>query len=97
VERKIRYTEAAIADLEEIAARSWTEHPETSERFLTGLLNHIDLLSQFPLMGAPLEGLADVRRLLHTPLYVYYRFDVDGERIVLLHIWHRARRRPVFQ
>jgi plasmid stabilization system protein ParE len=60
VERKIRYTEAAIADLEEIAARFWTDHPETSGRFLTGLLNHIDFLSQSPLMGAPVEGPVDV-------------------------------------
>jgi hypothetical protein len=42
VDFKIFYTEPALTDLEEIKAWSWEYHPDTTVRFLSDLLNHID-------------------------------------------------------
>ncbi|MBV8707871.1 MAG: type II toxin-antitoxin system RelE/ParE family toxin [Acidobacteriaceae bacterium] len=94
MERKVLYTDEALNDLQRIAAWSWQQYPETSERFLTALLNHIDLLAQFPLMGAPVKGHIGVRRLLHTPFHVYYRFTEATQTVELLHVWHRSRIEP---
>ena len=91
---QIRYTEPALADLEEICARSWEQHPENSERFATGLLNHVDLLKEFPRLGAPVEDQPEIRRLLHFPLHIYYRISQDEKRIDVLHFWHTSRKPP---
>ena len=40
-----------------------------------GLFDHIEFLQAFPHIGAPIKGHPHVRRLLHSPLYVYYRLD----------------------
>ena len=58
------------------------------------LLNHVDLLKAFPLFGRPVSGYAGVRRLLHSPLYVYYRIDQSREAIEVLRFWHASRRPP---
>jgi hypothetical protein len=35
---------------------SWQGHPGTSERFADSLLNHVDLLNDFPYLGVPVRG-----------------------------------------
>jgi plasmid stabilization system protein ParE len=34
----------------------------------------------------------EVRRLLHSPVIVYYRADVRGHQVAVLHIRHASRR-----
>jgi plasmid stabilization system protein ParE len=94
VDFQVFYTEPALADLAAIMAWSWTHHPGTTKRFASSLLNHIDLLQSFPSMGAPVHGYAGVRRLLHSPLQVYYRVYQDRRVIEILHFWHVARNVP---
>ena len=50
---------------------SWQNHPGTSERFANALLNHVDLLKDFPNLGESVRGCPGVRRLQHSPLHVY--------------------------
>jgi len=89
---KILYHEDALVDLE--AAFSWSRenHPETTERFFNDLFSHLDFLAAFPCIGAPIKGQPNLRRLLHSPLYVYYR--VHEGAIEILHFWHASRRSP---
>jgi plasmid stabilization system protein ParE len=94
VDFKIRIAQAAIVDFEAVMAWSWTHHPGTTERFAAALLNHIDLLRSFPSMGAPVHRYAGVRRLLHSPLQVYYRVYQDRRVIEILHFWHGSRKSP---
>jgi len=75
---------------------SWQNHSGTTERFADALLNHVDLLKVFPHLGAPVRGYPGVRRLLHSPLYVYYRVLLEPQKVEILHFWHRARRGPLF-
>ena len=91
---KVFYTEPALADLAAVMAWSWTQHPATAERFTSSLLNHVDLLRSFPSMGVPVYGYAGVRRLLHSPLHVYYRVYQDRGVIEILHFWHGSRGVP---
>ena len=91
---KIIITDPALADLEEVMNWSVEKHPATSERFGTALLNHIELLKTFPLLGTPVKGFPGVKRLIHSPLYIYYRVREEAETIEILHFWHRSRRVP---
>ena len=89
---KIFYHEDALADLEEIFSWSRDQHPETTERFANDLFNHLELLQSFPYIGAPVEGHRNIRQLLHSPLYVYYRLDEGREGIEIMHIQHVSRK-----
>jgi plasmid stabilization system protein ParE len=91
---KILYHEDALADLEEVFSWSSVQHPKTTERFANDLFNYIDFLQNFPYLGASVKGHANVRRLLHSPLYVYYSVQADRGGIEILHIWHMTRMPP---
>lgn len=89
---QVLYTDTALSDLEEITSSSWDEYPGSTERFAASLLNHIDLLKSFPRLGEPISGFPGVRRLLHSPLHVYYRLSAEKKRVEILRFWHSARR-----
>ena len=93
---KVLYHEDALADLEEIFEWSREKHPETTEQFADDLFDHIDLLQVLPYIGTPVKGHPQLRRLLHSPLYVYYRLDESRGSIEVLHIWHTSRKGPQF-
>jgi len=92
VDFKIRITEAALADFEEILAYSWDNFSATAERFGEAILNHVDLLKSFPYIGSPVDGRSHVRVLVHTPILVYYRINERLYVVEILHFWHGSRR-----
>jgi plasmid stabilization system protein ParE len=91
---KIRYHEDALADLEEIFDWSREKHPETTEQFAHDLFDHIELLQSHPYIGTPIKGNPELRRLLHSPLYVYYRVNENRGTVEILHFWHSSRKDP---
>ncbi len=91
---KILYHEDSLADLERIFEWSREKHPETTEEFASDLFGHIELLQALPFIGAPIKGHPQLRRLLHSPLYVYYRVDEHRGAIEILHFWHSSRKGP---
>lgn len=91
---KIIYTETAVADLEAILSFIGADDPSAARRFGTALLNHVGLLANFPHLGAPVHQRANVRKLLHSPVRVYYRVDNRRDAVEILHFWHAARRPP---
>ncbi|MBZ5601367.1 MAG: type II toxin-antitoxin system RelE/ParE family toxin [Acidobacteriia bacterium] len=78
--------------MEALIAWSAERYPGLTENFATGLLDHLELLRGFPRLGAPLRRRPAIRRLLHTPFYVYYRLDEEKRRIEILRMWHVARK-----
>jgi plasmid stabilization system protein ParE len=92
---KVLYHEDALTDLEDIFDWSRQRHPNTTEQFADALFNHLDSLQAFPYMGALVKGHPNVRRLLHSPLFVYYLVDVNRGRIEILHFWHVSRQAPM--
>ena len=65
-------------------------------RFHDDLFDHLELLQALPYIGAPIRGHPQLRRLLHSPLYVYYRVDENRGAIEILHFWHSSRKDPQF-
>ena len=89
---KIRFSEDALNDLEEIFAYSWANFPESTEHFGRAILAHIDSLAQFPRMGKPVHDGSGMRVLTHTPFRVTYEIWEEDGTIQILEIRHASRR-----
>jgi hypothetical protein len=63
VDFEIAYTRPALKDLAEILAWSWGNHPGNTERFVSGLLRHVEMLRNFPRLGRPIRGFESVQNL----------------------------------
>jgi plasmid stabilization system protein ParE len=75
---------------------SWTHHEHNAEHFGNALLDHIRILASFPFLGARLLRRPAVRKLLHSPIRVYYRVDEKRKAVEILRFSHVAQREPDF-
>ena len=91
---KILFTEDALVELEIILDYIRVDNPAAAARFGNALLSHIELLRSFPRIGVPLPGRPGIRKLLHSPVRVYYRLHENRGLIEVLHFWHTARIDP---
>lgn len=81
-------------DLLEIIDYIREDNPMAAERFGNALLNHTELLAHFPHIGTPVSQRSGVRKMLHTPVRIYYRIDEKRKVIEILHFGHTARHQP---
>jgi plasmid stabilization system protein ParE len=94
VAHKIFFTEDSLKDLENILDYIRADNEAAAEAFGTALLNHVELLQDFPRIGTPIRKRPHIRKLLHSPVRIYYRLHEDTDLIEILHFWHGARRDP---
>jgi plasmid stabilization system protein ParE len=73
VDYRILFTKRALDDLAEIIGYIAEDDGEAATRFGNALLDHVDLLSRFPRMGGVIRKRSRVRKLQHSPIFVYYR------------------------
>ena len=92
---EILFTEDSLNDLEAILDYIRADDPEAALHFGNALLDHIELLAVFPHIGAPVEQREQVRKVLHTPIRIYYRIDEKRKTVEILHFWHSARQEPL--
>jgi len=92
VDYRLLYTQRALNDLDEILGHIAEDDAEAASRFGTSLLDHVDLLARFPRLGGLVRKRSRVRKLLHSPLLVYYQVDEDKRIIEILHFRHGARK-----
>ena len=78
---KILFTEDSLSDLEAILDYIRADDPEAAARFGIALLNYIELLATFPHIGAPVKRREKVRKVLHTPVRIYYQI-VEEKQII---------------
>lgn len=88
----IRVSESALADLESL--RTWYKEqgvPEIGDRFLSEILDRIDLLRQHPEMGrvVPEFDQPALRELIHPPFRIVYRREKS--RVQIVRIWRSER------
>lgn len=93
---KILYTEEALADLEAILDYISADSATAAEEFGTALLNHVEQLQNFPRLGARVSWAPEIRKLLHSPIRVYYRVHEKKRLIEVLYFWHTSRPTPKF-
>jgi len=94
VDYTLRYTKKALNDLDEIIGRIAEDDDEAASRFGGSLLDHVDLLARFPRMGALIRKRRSVRKLVHSPILIYYRISENKHLVEVIHLRHGARRPP---
>ena len=93
---RLVYTQRAINDLAEGIGHIAEDDADAASRFGSSLLDHVDLLTRFPRMGATIGKRSGVRKLLHSPILVYYQVHEATRVIEVLHFRHGARKAPRF-
>ncbi len=91
---RLLFSQRALNDFAEIIGHIAEDDPEAASRFGSSLLDHVDLLSRFPRMGDAMRKRSRVRKLLHSPILVYYIVREDKRTVELLHLRHGSRRSP---
>ena len=91
---KVIFAQQALDRLQEIVSRIAQENPEAALRYGMRLVDHAELLADFPELGMPYPKRPGVRRLSCKPYFIYYRMR-SAERVVeIMDYWHTARREP---
>ena len=93
---RLLFTQRALDDLAEIIGHIAEDDAEAASRFGNGLLDHVDLLAQFPRMGGAIRKRSRVRKLQHSPILVYYQVREDKRLVEVLHFRHGSRKSPKF-
>jgi plasmid stabilization system protein ParE len=92
VDYKLFYTQKALNDLAAIIGHVADDDAEAASRFGRSLLDHVELLARFPRMGGVILKRPGVRKIVHSPLLVYYQVHEDKRLIEVLHFRHGARK-----
>jgi len=90
---RVRWTPAAVADLESISDYLKERHPQYRESTLRRLFTKIVALNGAPYVGRPgrIEG---TRELLFPPLPYIAVYRIEGDAIEIWRIYHGAQNRP---
>jgi toxin ParE1/3/4 len=92
VDFRLLYSQRALNDLEEIVGYIAEDDASAAELFGDSLLDHLELLERFPRIGPPTRKKAEVRKLMHSPIVVYYQIHEARRLVEILHLRHGARK-----
>jgi plasmid stabilization system protein ParE len=92
VDYQLFYTQKALSDLAEIIGYIAEDDTEAASRFGNSLLDHVELLARYPRIGGIIRKRSQVRKLVHSPVLVYYQIHEDERLIEVLHFRHASRR-----
>ena len=86
---KLVYTDEAIDDLKRLREFIAMHNPTAAARIATELVGKIELLPDFPKMGAPVE-MAPVPDSVRDMVFGKYvvRYSVHASAIIVLRVWH---------
>ena len=93
---KIIWSDAALADLQDI----WTyvaEHdPQAADRIGRGILAHVRILASFPFIGPayPRGAKGTLREIVFRSYRIFYDVNEQSRSVEVLHVWHGARDEP---
>ena len=88
---QLLFTQRALNDLAEIVGYIAEDDAEAATRFGNALLDHLELLPRFR-MGGMIRQRSQVRRLVHSPILVYYTVQESDRRIEVLYFRHATRK-----
>ncbi|MEY4918377.1 MAG: hypothetical protein RL616_2290 [Verrucomicrobiota bacterium] len=91
---KIIFSPQAITDLAEVVHHIAKNDPATAARVGNELIDRVEILENFPLLGAPYAKRPDVRKLVSRPYLIFYRFRKQENTVDILRYWHGARTEP---
>ena len=96
---KIIWSDAAIADLQEIWAYLAQHDPKAAARIGRGILAHVRVLANIPYIGPayPRGSRGALRENVVRPYRIFYDVSEDSQSVEILHVWHGARDEPTFE
>ena len=91
---KIIFSPQAIADLEEVVRFIAKDDRAAAVRIGNALIDRVEILENFPLLGAPYPKRPGVRKLVSRPYLIFYRPRLEEKSVDILCYWHGAQREP---
>ena len=91
---RLTYTQKALNELAEIVSYIAEDNPEAAAHFGRSLLEHVELLTRFPRMGGSVKKRPQIRKLVHSPILIYYQIHEESRFIQVLHLRHGTRKPP---
>jgi plasmid stabilization system protein ParE len=91
---KVIFSPQALADLANAVRHIAKNDPPTAERIGHALIDRVAILENFPLLGAPYPKRPGVRKLVSRPYIIFYRANVEEQRVDILRYWHGAQEEP---
>jgi plasmid stabilization system protein ParE len=92
---KLEWSAAALADLDRFATFLHDRHPHIAKVISAEIKHKARILSEHPLIGRAIEGRPQYRELVldvANAKYVF-RYAFDGERLVMLRVFHSREQR----
>lgn len=91
---KLVYTAEAIQDLERLRVFIAEHDPAAAGRVAAELVQRVEQLQVFPLMGRPVTRAPDPESLRDMVFGHYVvRYSVHAEMLIVLRIWHETEDR----
>jgi plasmid stabilization system protein ParE len=92
---RLEWSAGALADLDRCATFLQAERPFLSSIVARAIIEKVQALSQYPELGRPIEGNDQYRQVVLEVLKAKYVFQYrwDGERLVVLRVFHGRERR----
>jgi toxin ParE1/3/4 len=92
---KLEWSAAALADLDRFAAFLHDRHPRLAKIVAAEIQAKAGIVAEHPLIGRPIAGRPEYRELVLEVLNAPYvfRYGYDGERLVMLRVFHGRERR----
>ncbi len=91
---KIFFTEDALRDLEDILDYIRLDNEAAADFFGSALLDYLEILKDFPHIGSSVFERPGVRKILHSPIRIYYRINERRKLVEILHFWHGSKMGP---
>ena len=91
---KVIFAPQAVERLQRIVSHIARDNPDAALRFGMRLVDHAELLADFPELGVPYRKLPGVRRLACKPYFIYYRVQHEKRVVEIMDYWHSAQREP---
>lgn len=87
---KLEWSAAALADLDRFAAFLHDRHPHLAKIVAAEIQAKAAILSEHPQIGRSISGRREFRELVLDVLNAQYvfRYGFDGERLVMLRVFH---------
>lgn len=92
---KIIFSPQSLERLEQIVRHIAQDNPDAALRFGMKLIDHAQILADFPELGTPYRKRRNVRRLFCKPYFIYYRVKPQEQVVEVLDFWHSARQEPI--
>ncbi len=95
---KIVWSDAAIADFQDVWAYVAQHDPQAALRIGRGILDHVRILASFPFIGPtyPRGARGTLREIVFRSYRIFYDVSEQSASVEILHVWHGARDEPTF-